>query len=84
MTLFYEFGGNEDVPGEEYEYEVSIIDAYWALVKDEFGFDRYKSVIEFLDGFIDEYEFCDFYRERITDIFEGDAYREWKETRQGE
>ena len=49
MTLFYEFGGNDDVPGEEYEYEISRWEAIRLFFKAVFGYDNWRKVFDFVE-----------------------------------
>lgn len=78
ITLNYEFGGDDDHCGEDFEYEVSYFDAYRALLDDFFGKDLAKKVYEFFDELVDPFEIVDNYMEMVEAIFEKDAYDVWK------
>lgn len=82
MKFYYEFGGNDDVPGEEYEYEISRWEAIRLFFKDVSGYDNWRKVFDFVEGFIDEDAFLEYYGPDIKEALEDKAYRQWRESKE--
>lgn len=82
MKFYYEFGGNDDVPGEEYEYEISSWEAIRLFFEDVSGCDNWSKVFDLVDGFIYEDAFLEYYEPDIKEALEDKAYRQWRESKE--
>lgn len=78
MTLTYYFGETETSYGEEFEYQISVKEAYGKLVVCFFGEEGAKKVRDFYDDFVDYWDICEGYIETVQDLYEAEAYDVWK------
>lgn len=81
MTLVYEFGGNDDEQGEEFEYDVCRGEAFDVALRDIFDYENWKKVKEYLADYIDVDAFLDDSKDALLCAFEEEAYQAWKDSK---